>query len=108
MGDETFKLRLEGDSLRQRHSRKLHLFMYVCTSCGAQPEPTQSICRLKVRLILSSITSARSLTARQSLPRQLQQNVWWLLALALSAWKLPHRCARGILVDVVATDSYPL
>jgi len=29
-------LRLEGDSLRQRHSRKLHLVMCVWTSCGAQ------------------------------------------------------------------------
>lgn len=35
-GGETSKLRLEGDNLRQRRSRKLHLFMCVQTPCGAQ------------------------------------------------------------------------
>ena len=30
-------------------------------------------------------------TLGELLPRQLPQKVWWLLAQALSAWKLPHR-----------------
>jgi hypothetical protein len=38
VGGETFKLRLEADSLRQRRTRKLHLFMCVWTSCGAQAD----------------------------------------------------------------------
>jgi hypothetical protein len=33
---EIFKLRLVGDGLRQRRSRRLHLFVCIWTSCGAQ------------------------------------------------------------------------
>src|ERR1700681_1504818 len=75
-----------GSCLRVARPSNLALFCWP-------PEPTRSVCRLKARLILSSIISARSLIARRSLPRQLLQNVWWLLVPVLSAWKLPHRCA---------------
>jgi len=80
----------------------------LALSCW-QPEPTQSDCRLKARLILRSIISARSLTARQSLPRQLQQKRVGVVGASFIGLEVAASLrARGILVDVVAPESQPL
>ena len=73
------------------------------------PEPTRSICRLKAQLILSSIISARSLTARQSLPRQASAKRVVVVGASFIGLEVAASLrARGILVDVVAPDSQPL
>jgi hypothetical protein len=68
-GDETFKLRLEGDSLRQRRSRKLHLFMCVY---GLLAE--HSYLSPKNRLVVSIFDSFERLSVDGEKTGQFRQN----------------------------------